>query len=96
MRTDPRAEDVREIVREVFEQLKSKADDWDIGPTPWFDMEETIRIGEGRCTCRCYAIDGLSAEWLVAEGVVEFYDHKGKLVRRVNLLKKVLPQRIAA
>ena len=92
MRTDPRAEDVREIVQDVFGELVV-AGRWSEND---LDIEETIRIGAGRCTCRCFAIDGFSAVWVLGEGVLEFFDERKRTVRRVNLFKKVRPARIAA
>lgn len=100
MRTDPRAEEVREIVREVFSELENGGR-WAVVGGPWSENElddivETIRIGEGCCRCRCYAIDGFSAVWQVADGIVEFFDDQQRLLRRVNLFKKVRPMRMAA
>jgi hypothetical protein len=130
MRTDPKAEEVRGIVEEVFagflrkERRKSAGrrsratnrvadrfprlyqprnealpiDDGanDATGRPAGEIAETILIDEGRYVARSYRTDGYLAMWLVALGILQFYDEKGRMLATINLFESLRPQRMTA
>jgi hypothetical protein len=89
MRTDPRPEQVRRLVRRVLEDLGAAL-------SPWAEPDETILIDEGRYVARSYKADGLLAMWLVEVGIVQFYGSEGEMLTTVNLFESLQPQRVAA
>ena len=89
MRKDPLAHEVRELVIRTFEYFNVYLDN------PW-DLDETILIDDGRYSARTYKIDGYMAMWLLELGIVQFYDADGNMLRTVNLLEELEPQRMAA
>ena len=60
------------------------------------EVTETIFIERGRRLARSYRFEGLMAMWLVQEGIIQFYDADGNMLRTVNLLEHSIPQRAAA
>jgi hypothetical protein len=89
MRKDPLAYEVRDLVVRTFEYFDVYLDN------PW-DLDETILIDDGQYSARTYRIDGCMAMWLVEIGIVQFYDAEGAMLRTVNLLEELEPQRMAA
>ena len=89
MRTDPLPYEVRELVVQTFEDYNVVIEN------PW-DLDETILIHEGRYSARTYEAEGHMAMWLLDIGVVQFYDADGNMLRTVNLLEELEPQRMAA
>jgi len=89
MRTEPTPHEVRELVIRTFECFDVAVDG------PW-DLDETILIDDGRYSARTYKAGGHMAMWLVEIGVVQFYDAAGNMLRTVNLLEELAPQRMAA
>ena len=89
MRRDPLPYEVRELVIRTFEYFDVYLDD------PW-DLDETILIDDGQYSARTYRIDDCMAMWLVEIGIVQFYDADGNMLRTVNLLEELEPQRMAA
>ena len=89
MRTDPLSYEVRELVIRTFEYFDFFLDD------P-LDLEETIVIDDGRYSARTYEADGYMAMWMLDIGIVQFYDADGNMLRTVNLLEELEPQRMAA
>ena len=89
MRRDPLPYEVRELVIGTFELLDVYLD------SPW-DLDETILIDDGQYSARTYRIDDYMAMWLVDIGIVQFYDGDGNMLRTVNLLEELEPQRMAA
>jgi hypothetical protein len=89
MRTDPLPRHVRELVIRTFECFDVYL------ATPW-DIDERILIDDGRATARTYKAGGLMAMWLIDVGIVQFYDAEGAMLRTVNLLEELSPQRMAA
>jgi hypothetical protein len=89
MRTDPLSYEVRELVIRTFEYFDVVVE------TPW-DLDETILIDDGRYSARTYEADGHMAMWLLDIGIVQFYDPDGNMLRTVNLLEELEPQRMAA
>ncbi len=93
MRTDPRADDVRGIVKRVFSDYFQ--DRWQDPPTEE-EIDETILIDQGRYVARSYRTQGYLAMWLVPVGIVQFYDELGTMLTTVNLFESLRPQRMAA
>lgn len=89
MRTDPRPDEVREVVVRVLEDFGANIGAWD-------DLDETILIDGGRYVARSYRADGFLAMWLVDVGIVQFYDEAGDMLATVNLFESLQPQRMAA
>lgn len=89
MRTDPLPHDVRELVIRTFEYFDVVLE------SPW-DLDEKILIDDGRYSARTYQADGYMAMWLLDIGIVQFYDEDGNMLRTVNLLDELEPQRMAA
>jgi hypothetical protein len=89
MRTGPNPYEVRQIVTRTFAELGA-------GRRAVLDMDETVRIDCGKCAARCYRADGLMAMWLVAVGILQFYDADGDMVKTVSLWQERLPLRSAA
>jgi hypothetical protein len=89
MRRDPLPQDVRELVIRTFEYFDVYVD------SPC-DLDETILIDDGCYSARSYRVDGHMAMWLLDIGIVQFYDPEGNMLRTVNLLEELEPQRMAA
>ena len=89
MRIEPTPHEVRELVVQIFQHLDVDVDG------PW-DIDETILINDGRYSARTYKTCGQMAMWLVDIGVLQFYDEAGNMLRTVNLLDELAPQRMAA
>ncbi len=91
MRICPSAPEIRQIVQRAFRQLG--IDDVELA-----EMAETVLVDEGRAMARSYRVAHLMAMWLIDVGIVQFYDDKGNMLRRVNLLAEVEPptRRMAA
>jgi hypothetical protein len=89
MRTDPLPRHVRELVIRAFEY-------YDVYLSGPWDIDERIRVDDGRATARTYKAGGLMAMWLIDVGIVQFYDAEGNMLRTVNLLEELAPQRMAA
>lgn len=60
------------------------------------EIEETILIDQGRYVARSYGVEGYLAMWLVAVGIVQFYDARGRMLGAINLFESLRPQRMAA
>jgi hypothetical protein len=60
------------------------------------EIEETILIDQGRYVARSYRAEGYLAMWLVAVGIVQFYDEGGRMLATVNLFESLPPKRMAA
>lgn len=89
MRTNPRPEEVRQLVENVLEEFGAIVMDDD-------ELNETILIDEGRLVARSYRTEGYLAMWLVEVGIVQFYDAEGEMLATVNLFESFQPQRLAA
>jgi hypothetical protein len=84
----PDAGVVRAIVLRTFAELNP--------PEVLHDVDETILIDDGRLVGRTYRAEGLMAMWLISVGILQFYDADGAMLRTVNLLEELAPQRMAA
>jgi hypothetical protein len=89
MRVEVQPPEVRRLVLAAFEQLGAD-------PLTLFDLEENVLIYEGRYTARSYRADHLMAMWLIALGLIQFYDVDGNMVRTINLSKNLKPLKMAA
>ena len=89
MRLSPPPEEVRELVVRSFEEFG-------VTPLGTSALKETILIDAGCYVARSYRAGGYLAMWLVGVGIVQFYDADGNLLRTVNLLRELEPQRMAA
>ncbi|HVA46550.1 MAG TPA: hypothetical protein VNH11_09265 [Pirellulales bacterium] len=89
MRVVPLATEVRQLVKQTFEDLGIDDDLVD-------DVNETILINEGTYRGRSYQTEGYFAMWLVDAGLVQFYDDDGNMVCTLNLFNETEPQRMAA
>jgi hypothetical protein len=89
MRMDPRPQEVRAMVVQIFGEFA-------VTVRTHRDLDETILIQEGRYFARTYKAGGYMAMWLVGVGVVQFYDAEGNMLRTLNLLRELKPQRMAA
>jgi hypothetical protein len=56
---------------------------------------EMVVIRDGYCVGRRFAFDTLEAVWLEAEGMIEFYDPQGELLRTVATREEVELRRAA-
>ena len=89
MRMHMHAADVRDLVTRYF--LDLGADAVDVA-----EVQENIRIDQGRCVARCYRVAEMFAMWLIDVGVLQFYDANGDMLQTVNLFTELQPQRAAA
>jgi len=89
MTVAPQPEDVRQLVIRAFGEYGN-------GPRSDSELNETILIDQGKCVARSYRLRGFLAMWLLETGILQFYDPAGNMLRTVNLLEKLLPQREAA
>ena len=89
MRMHMHAEDVRDLVTRHFIDLG--ADAIDVA-----DVQENIRIDQGRCVARCYRVTEMFAMWLIDVGVLQFYDADGDMLQTINLFTELQPHRAAA
>ena len=60
------------------------------------EIDESILIDEGRCMARSYRTPGYMAMWLVAAGILQFYDEEGRMLATIDLFASLRPQRMAA
>jgi hypothetical protein len=66
------------------------------GAPPSLEIDETVLIDRGRCVARSYRAAGYMAMWLVAVGIVQFYDSCGQMLGTVNLFETLRPKRLVA
>ncbi len=81
--------EVKQLVARTFRDLG-------VSPRRADDVKETIFIERGRRLARSYRYNGLMAMWLVQDGIIQFYDADGNMLRTINLLEQSIPQRAAA
>ncbi len=63
---------------------------------PALEIDETILIDQGRYVARSYRAAGYLAMWLVAVGILQFYDSRGRMLATINLFESLRPKRLAA
>jgi hypothetical protein len=81
--------EVRQLVARTFRELG-------VAIRRAEQVTETIFIERGRRLARSYRFKGLMAMWLVQDGIIQFYDADGNMLRTINLLEHSIPQRAAA
>jgi len=82
MTVDPRPHEVRGLVIQTLKELGAAV-------PSLFDLEETIRVDDGKCTARSYRVEGYMAMWLLEIGIVQFYDAEGDMLATINLLREL-------
>lgn len=60
------------------------------------DVEERVRIEEGKAVAYCYRTENLFAMWMVPIGLVQFYDDQGNMLHTLDLMAPVNHERRAA
>jgi len=85
----PNATEIRCVVARIFTEYHGSM-------TPVDEVDERLRIQDGRLVARSYRACGLFAMWLVDVGLLQFYDQHGNMLRTVNLLISFEPARAAA
>jgi hypothetical protein len=78
MKIEPQPNDVRHIVREMFERLGES-------PHGLGDLHEEIIVTDEGYNARTYRAGKLHATWMVEADVVQCRGVGGKLVARINL-----------
>lgn len=89
MRTALSPETVREIVACILKDLGR-------GPAKLTDVKETVFLNGSECMARSYRYDGWMAMWLVEDGIVQFYDAEGEMLRTLSFLDKPNHDNVAA
>ena len=90
MLVSPSDNEVRWIVEQSFQRYFSvTADEVE-------DILETPVLDDGRCIARCYRVANLLAMWLKDVGILQFYDDRGRMLRRANLFAEIEPRAAAA
>jgi hypothetical protein len=60
------------------------------------DLEERVRLEDGRQVAHCYRAGGLFAMWMVDIGLLQLYDQTGNMLGTLNLLSRRRSDRKAA
>ena len=89
MTATPQPEQVRLLVARTFKDLGAEVHNE-------LDLHETLLVENHSLVARSYRTDRMMAMWLLRTGIVQFYDDDGVMLRTVNLLKELRPQRAAA
>jgi hypothetical protein len=89
MTVTPQVTTIRALVARVFRELGQSMCRPD-------NVQETVLVDRRRCVARSYRSGGLMAMWLLAAGVIQFYDDDGAMLRSINLFQQARPQRMAA
>jgi hypothetical protein len=89
MTVGPHPPQIRRLVVRTFRDLGVAAQDL-------FQLDETLLVQDDRCVARSYRAGGLLAMWLIPAGLLQFYDGDGQMLRTLNLLHELQPQRKAA
>ena len=45
----------------------------------------TILVRDGHCVGQRFLFEGIRADWLMAENVVQFYDESGRMLKSVQV-----------
>jgi hypothetical protein len=85
MIVSPTAAEVRQLVIRVFQEHGDVE-----------DVEERVRIEDGRLLTRSYQANGLFAMWLVPVDLLQFYDTDGNMLQTINLRAVIADNRLAA
>ena len=63
---------------------------------PQEDVQEYVRIEEGKVAAYCYYVDHLFAMWMVDIGLVQFYTDEGTMLQTFDLSALAAEPRRAA
>jgi hypothetical protein len=85
----PHPAEIRHIVIHTLQEVGASVDSLE-------DIRETILVDAGNCMARTYHVDGYQAVWLLDEGVLQFTNGDGQLLRIVNLYEEMPVVRLAA
>ncbi len=85
----PHPAEIRHIVFHTLQEVGANVD------SP-HEIQETILVDSGNLMARTYLADDYQAVWLLDEGVLQFTNADGQLLRRVNLYEEMPAVRIAA
>ena len=80
---------IREVVLDGFQQHSSQK-------ISGVELEEHIRIEEGKAVAYCYRLEHLFAMWMVPIGLVQFYDDQGHMLDTLDMMAPASPERRAA
>jgi hypothetical protein len=69
-------DEVKQLVSRTFS---------DMGARDVFSLRETLFLENGRCLAVAYRADALSAVWCWTDGIIEFRNAEGKVVRTLSL-----------
>jgi hypothetical protein len=89
MRTEPLLHEVRTLVIDVLKELGTPILDAD-------DLSETIIVREGRYVGRSYQTESLRVTWMITDGIIQFYDTDGRILRTISLFRRKAGYRLAA
>ncbi len=89
MTVAPQPDQIRDLVARTFEELGAAVRNLQ-------ELNETLLVEGRRFVARSYRTKGLLAMWLLNAGIIQFYDADGKMLRTINLFKKLRPQSVAA
>ena len=90
MLVSPTDNEVRWIVEQSFQRYFSVSDE------EMLDLNESGVVDDGRCIARCYRVANYLAMWLKDVGILQFYDDRGRMLRRANLFAEIEPRSAAA
>ena len=83
------AAEVRDIVLRVL--VRNGATEQDLN-----ELEERIRISDGRRVAHVFRTDDHMAMWMIDVGLLQFYDAEGNMLETINLMLMSPSGRIAA
>ena len=68
--------EVKQLVARTFIELGAKG---------VFNLRETLFLEHGRCLAVAYRADGLNAVWRCEDGIIEFRNAEGNVLRTLSL-----------
>ena len=89
MTTTPKPDLVRQLVVRTLREFGD-------GVARASEVKETIFLNDGKCMARSYRHGGWMAMWLVEDGIVQFYDSEGNMLRTFGVNDEAGGQRMAA
>ena len=89
MRVSMTTAEVRDIVLRVLERHNAAVQDVN-------DLEERIRVSDGRCVAHVFRTDDHMAMWMIEVGILQFYDAEGNMLETINLMQMSPAGRVAA
>lgn len=90
MLVSPTDNEVRWIVEQSFQRYFSISD------AELDELTENSVVDDGRCIARSYRVANYLAMWLKEVGILQFYDDRGRMLRRANLFAEIEPRSAAA